>query len=457
MSQLNKPARTPRPLTHEGGPADRLRPDQTLRRIVMASLLWEDQFYVDGASHADLIRAVVPNVRPETVAALAIEARTRGNIRHTPLLLMRELARIGKLKADDLAAVIQRADELAEFLALYWAEGRQPLAASVKKGLALAFRKFDAYQLAKYNRTDRPVKLRDVLFLTHPKPAHAEQQEWWDQLAAGTLPTPDTWEVALSSGGDPLLHWTRLINENKLGGLATLRNLRNMIEACVPSPLIVQAIGQANYGRVLPFRFIAAARYAPAFEDQLEAAFFRRTTELPRLAGRTLILVDGSGSMKSPLSGKSDMTRFDAACGVAMIARELAQGASVYVFSNDAEIVPPRRGFALRDALYRTASWGGTNVWASVRTAFRAEQPNGVDRVIIVSDEQTTALDRAFGRRTPFEEARAPVPRSYMINVAAYQNGIGYNNGWTHVDGFSESIFDFLAEAESPNLTAALD
>ena len=66
--------------------------------------------------------------------------------------------------AETLTRVIQRADELTEFVAIYWSEGKLPLSAQVKKGLAAAFRKFDAYALAKYNR-ENPVKLRDVLFL----------------------------------------------------------------------------------------------------------------------------------------------------------------------------------------------------------------------------------------------------------------------------------------------------
>ena len=68
------------------------------------------------------------------------------------------------LVGETLARVIQRADELTEFLAIYWKDGRVPLSGQVKKGLAAAFGKFDAYQLAKYDRPG-PVRLRDALFL----------------------------------------------------------------------------------------------------------------------------------------------------------------------------------------------------------------------------------------------------------------------------------------------------
>ena len=99
--------------------------------------------------------------------------------------------------AETLARVIQRADELSEFVAIYWKDGHVPLSAQVKKGLAAAFPKFDEYQLAKYDRGG-PIKLRDVLFLCHAKPRDQAQADVWKQLVSGSLTTPDTWEVALS-------------------------------------------------------------------------------------------------------------------------------------------------------------------------------------------------------------------------------------------------------------------
>src|SRR6185369_12747391 len=185
--------------------------------------------------------------------------------------------------------------------AIYWADGRTPLAASVKKGLAAAFTSFDEYALAKYDRSG-PVKLRDVLFLCHARPRDAAQAELWKRLAAGELATPDTWEVALSSGGDKRAHWERLLVEGRLGALALLRNLRNMKDAGVSEDYIAAALETVRTDRVLPFRFLAAARYAPQWEPNLERAMFRSLEGAPKLAGRTVLLVDVSGSMVAPLS-----------------------------------------------------------------------------------------------------------------------------------------------------------
>src|SRR6201997_1201682 len=241
MARLNTLNLNFGPRTREGAPARHISPELQLRRSVLACLLWESQFYEDGVEIAGRISELVPKVPAEKVAALAVGAREQMKLRHAPLLLVREMARHKThrgLVAETLARVIQRPDELAEFVAIYWKDGRVPLSSQVKKGLAAAFPKFDEYQLAKYDRGG-PIKLRDVLFLCHAKPRDDKQAGVWRKLVWGRLATPDTWEVALSATGatesaDPQTSkreaWERLLAENKLGALALLRNLRNLRE-----------------------------------------------------------------------------------------------------------------------------------------------------------------------------------------------------------------------------------
>src|ERR1700691_1073136 len=221
--------------THEGAPARHITPEPHLRRSVSACLLWEDQFYEDGVAIAGRIAELVPQVEAEKVAVLAVEARERMKLRHVPLLLVREMARHAThrgLVAETLTRVVQRADELSEFVAIYWAGGRQPLSAQVKKGLAAAFCKFDEYALAKYDRAG-VVRLRDVLFLSHARPVDEAQALLWKRLAENELATPDTRGAALSDAGraaegagnaDKRQAWERLLVERKLGALALLRN-----------------------------------------------------------------------------------------------------------------------------------------------------------------------------------------------------------------------------------------
>jgi len=420
------------PRTHEGGPAKTISPELQLRRSVLACLLWEEQFYEDGVEIAGRIQELVPKVKPEAVAALAVEARENMKLRHAPLLLVREMARHKTHRervARTLAQVIQRADELAEFVAIYWKDGKTPLSAQVKKGLAQAFLKFDEYQLAKYDRSG-PIRLRDVLFLCHAKPRDSEQAALWKRLVEGELRTPDTWEVALSSGADKREAWERLLRERKLGALALLRNLRNMKQAAVDEALVLDGIAAMNTSRVLPFRFLAAARYAPQWEEDLEAAMLKSLKEQEKLPGRTVLLVDVSGSMISALSGRSEMLRTDAAYGLAILLREICKKAIVFTFSDNLVEVPPRRGFALRDALDSSQPHSATYLG-------KALEKIGEPYVSDHNDAVEQAHDRVPG----------PRGRGYMINVASNKNGVGYGP-WTHIDGWSEAVVDYIRALE---------
>jgi len=418
--------------THEGAPAQNISSELQLRRSVLACLLWEDQFYEDGVEIAGRIQSLVSKVSAEKVAALALEARGEMKLRHVPLLLVREMARLKthrELVSQTLAQVIQRADELAEFVAIYWKDGKVPLSAQTKKGLAKTFHKFDEYQLAKYDRNG-PIRLRDVLFLCHAKPRDVQQAALWRRLIEGELQTPDTWEVALSSGADKRDAWERLLRERKLGALALLRNLRNMKQAGVDESLVLGGIDAMNTGRVLPFRFLAAARYVPQWEEALERAMLSSLTEQEKLPGRTVLLVDISGSMTAALSRRSEMLRTDAAYGLAVLLREICEKVAIFTFSDDLAEVPPRRGFALRDALHASQPHNGTYLGRALEKIREK-----YDRILVITDEQTH--DRVPG----------PQGRGYVINVASNKNGVGYG-AWMHIDGWSEAVVEYIRALE---------
>ena len=437
MSTLNKLKRV---FTREGAPAKAFTPADELKRTLMNCLLWEDQFYENGVSIADRIKQLTPLVEPERAAALAITAREDMKLRHAPLLVLREMARHAThrgLVADTLARVIQRPDEMTELLAIYWADAlgpmqqrkKQPISAQIKKGLARAVTKFDAYQLAKYDR-DGAVRIRDVLFLVHAKPKDAEQEKVWKQLVEGELSAPDTWEVSLSTGSEKRETFERLIAEKKLGGLALLRNLRLMQKAEVPRETIAGAIEAMRVDRILPYRFITAARYAPDFEPELESAMLKSIKDHARLKGRTRLLIDVSGSMDAALSRQSEMTRLEAACGLAILAREICEKVEIFTFSNDVAKIPPRRGFALRDAIVASQPHAGTYLGKAVKQV----DLRG-DRLIVFTDEQS------------HDKVESPLGLAYMINVASNQHGVG-NGPWRRVDGFSEAVIAWIATSE---------
>lgn len=417
--------------THEGAPA--VQPHKAidqLRRAVSACLLWEDQFYEDGVSIADRINALVAQCDPAEVASLAVEARTAMNLRHAPLWLLAGLALNGRSPdAGTYARVINRADEMGELLAMFWKDGKRALPAQMKRGIAQAFAKFDAYQLAKYDRKTA-IKLRDVLRLTHPKPESPEQSAMWKAVIEGTLAAPDTWEVALSSGADKRETFERLLREGKLGYLALLRNLRNMAESGVDASLVREAIlARKGAHNVLPFRYVAAARAAPQFEPWLDQALVAAVADIPPLPGKTVVLVDVSGSMGDRLSARSDLTRMDAAAALASI---INGDVRVFTFSHQVVEVPPRKGMAGIDTIKRSQPHGATYLGGALQ-AINAQIP--YDRIVVITDEQS------------HDSVGGPAGKGYMINVASHQNGVGYGN-WTRINGFSENVLRFIGEHE---------
>jgi hypothetical protein len=113
-----------------------------------------------------------------------------------------------------------------------------------------------------------------------------------------------------------------------------------------------------------------------------------------------------------------------------MLLREVCETVQIAKFSHAAQEVPPRRGFALRDAL------GHPNGGTYTETAKKWADAQGYDRIIIITDEQShQALSNP---RTKL---------GYVINVAAYQNGVGYG-AWHHIDGWSEAVIDYIQAVE---------
>ena len=425
--------------TAEGAPAHpaSANPSNALRRSVMSCLLWENEFYEDGVAIADRIMANANAVTLNELAQIAYEARHSMHLRHVPLLLTVAFAKRGSGHPSGGVAtvvrdVISRADEMAELLSLYWKfNPDKMIPAAMRRGLAEAIKKFDEYRLAKYDRPGA-VKLRDVFRLVRPKPENKTQEALWGRAVKGELKTPDTWEVELSAGKDKKATFERLITEGKLGYLALLRNLRNMDQAGCDQALVKSAIcARKGAYRVLPFRYVAAARACPRFEKELDIALIAAIEQLPQLPGETFVLVDVSSSMDARLSAKSDMTRMDAAATLASVLNCALM--RVCSFSNSITEVPARRGMAGVDAIIKSQPHGSTYLGAAI--AKLNTFPH--DRLIVITDEQS------------HDRVGDPIAKhAYMINVASNKNGVGYGR-WTHIDGFSENIIRFIAEREA--------
>lgn len=440
--------------THEGAVVNRVSAMTELRRTASACLLFEDTFYESGVDIAKRMQDLATRVPMRDVLQLAQDLRHKNGLRHAPLWLLnaalghpqRHDGENGRLLSVVIANVCgSRADLLGELLAMYWKDGKRPLAKALKRGLSEALRSLSSYAMQKYAARG-PIRLRDVMFLTHAKPRDDAQAEWFKMLADDTLPAAETWEVKLSGGADKRATFETMLQENKLGALAILRNLRNMHEAGVPRAVVdkglVESVAKSKFG-ILPFQFVAASRAVPSMEPVIEAAMLQGVGKLRdegmALDGHTIILVDVSGSMSGALSSKSTLNRADAAGAMAILLREVSADVSVFDYDNQVREVPARHGFGLRDAIRRPS--GGTMTGAASQAVLKEvtrRLGRAPERIVVITDEQSRDNLPALPAGT----------KGYVMNVAPYQNGIAWG-AWTTISGFSENLVKFMVEVEA--------
>ena len=428
--------------------------ESLLKRSVMSCLLWEDIAYEDGVSVSENIKNLIPQVSPEKVAEIAVKAKTEQKLRHIPLFIAREMARIDTHKhlvGTLLPKIITRADQITDFLALYWKDGKCPISKQVKIGLAKCFSKFNEYQFAKYNRQTK-VKFRDVLFMVHPDPeCYHHHQKLYSNIANNTLPTPDTWEVELSTGKDKKETFTRLIEENKIGALAFVTNLRNMVEAGVNREAIYKGFEKINPENLLPLNCLTAAKQCPLFQRELEELLFKILREHPKLQGYTILVVDTSGSMYSRISTKSENSRMDVAVSLAILVSAVCEHLSIYITAGDdgnrkheTILIPSKRGFALSEEILAShAGIGNGGIFTRQCLEYIKENENITpDRIIVFSDSQDC----------DYPSSRIPAPfgkKNYIVDVSCNKRGINYKGAWTaEISGWSEQFLKYIYEME---------
>jgi len=368
-------------VNYMGAKAYRMGAEMELYSAVVTCMV-DDSYYESNADRLSRIKSLIAKCDPEFVASLAVYARTQMNLRSIPVILAVELARLysgNGIVRRTVSGVVKRADEIKEILAYYQIANNRKgtkklnrLSKQIQKGLSEAFNRFDEYQFAKYN-TDAEIKLRDVLFLVHPKAKDKNQQAVFDRITSDTLAVPYTWETELSLLGIQSFSknaekikavakkWEELVLSGKLGYMALLRNIRNIMtrgtdRALNEAILILTDEGRIRKSKQMPFRYLSAfieidklskennlseagGRYnhkfkqmpfgclsafaeidkAPKesdfFENEndkikkvkaaLEKALITACDNIPVCEGRTAILSDNSGSMRGDRGGKS--------------------------------------------------------------------------------------------------------------------------------------------------------
>lgn len=497
-------------LNNEGGLEYYANPCTDLYLRAASCLVGENKFY-ESADFADseLIRATHKVLRtdPEFVLQLAVYLREQMYLRSVPLVLCAEYANVapGTVKGarQYIARVIRRADELTEIIAYQFARNKlaprkAKLPMAIKSGVAMAFPKYGEYALGKYNRKST-VTLKDALRLTHPKPRDAAQQKLWDDIVAGTLASPVTWETQRSTGR---MNWSEVIHQvfNKDGKtmnlMAQLRNLRNIMKSEDVTnediALVCKMISDpeaVRKSKQLPFRFLAAYRtirygmhmkptvYGAMMHkgdtqvsehpmvnsvlDALENAAAVSTENIPKLPGTTLIACDVSGSMMSLISNRSAIECFDIGLMLGSMANSFCENSITGVFGTRWMVVPmsKRSGILanVMDMRSRADEVGLTTNGYTV-IDYLLDNDIAVDRILLFTDCQMwdSYHDRNLAPTFVKYQRANPGTKLYTFDLVGYGGVVmpqGYP-GVCAVGGWSDRIFDFIQMFEGTGYSA---
>ncbi len=476
---------------YEGANAYTLIPEMELYAAVVTAGL-SDSFYEKGDVRIERIQALVLKNDPEYIAKLAVYARTEMYLRSIPLVLAVELAKAqsgNSVVASAVRGVVKRADEITELLAYYQRANNRAgvkklnkLSKQIQKGLATAFNTFDAYQFAKYNR-DAEITLRDALFLIHPKAKDDTQQLLFNKIASDTLSAPYTWETELSAIGQinygnatlkaeaVKRKWEELIDSGKVGYMALMRNLRNILQANVSDIHIRKVCSYLSdeqavtNSKQLPFRFLAAYREINVLESEyvsyiltaLEKAVLVSAKNIKGFNASTKVLIacDVSGSMQMPVSANSKVLFYDIGLMLGMLLHARCEQVVTGMFGDRWKVINmPKCGVLSNvDEYYRREGEVGyaTNAYKIIR--YLIANKIAMDKVLLFTDCQlwnAAGTDETIEQLWKKYKSMVPSAKLYLFDLAGHGNiPLDIQRDDVHlIAGWSDKVFDVLHAVE---------
>jgi hypothetical protein len=430
---------------------------ELLRRVTLANLLFESNYYQSSDDIMNQIEMLVKKVSAEKTIELAVECRFEQKLRHTPLwllLLVSEFHKETSVK-NALSKIANRPDMLIDMLGMIKArKGKiKPIAKSIKKGMALAFDNYDEYQIAKYKKSNMDISLIDVVNLVHPKPTQ-RNSEALSKLVKGELEAANTWESALSTGADKKETFERMINENSLGSMAILRNIRNMKDSQMNRATIKKAISQVKSKMLTPLNFLAAQRIAPEFTEDFNEAM-KNCFAGDKISGTTILAIDTSGSMGSLTSGYSNFSRMDLAFAMAALGSYIFEDLIlVFTAGNDNTrtgkhiVWANSKGLGIFNdlrVLQSNIGGGGIFTYQLCEWLKKEGYSKDADRLVVISDSQD--IDAHYGLKT--KPDTKPYKTSYIIDISTNTHGIKTGVWTAEINGWSDKVFHYIKAIES--------
>lgn len=428
-----------------------------LRRVTLANLLFESNYYQSSDAIMIQIENLCHKVSGEKIIELANECRFEQKLRHTPLWLLLLAHEIHQISIqDDLAKICTRPDMTMDFLQMLKVRTSSfKMSKSIKKGLAKAFDNYDSYQISKYRKSNLDLSLVDVVNLVHPKPTE-KNGEALKELVHDTIQPANTWEVALAQGADKKETFERMIEENSLGALAILRNIRNMNEANVERVIIKKAISQVHSPWLTPLNFLAAQRNAPEFTADIDLAM-QKTFKQDLIKGTTILAIDVSGSMGEFSSGNSKFTRMDLAFAMAAVGTYIFEDLIlVFTAGSDQSRIGKHmtwnngKGLSIFNEFnYIKNKLGGGGIFTYQLCEWLKEKgyAKNADRLVVISDSQD--IDAYYGSSK--KPDTSPYKSSYIIDISTHTHGIKTNNWTAEINGWSDKVFHYIKALEKLN------
>ena len=464
MSKFN-PASTFKTTNRCGHVAYGMTDKAKLVTQILCSFFDEEQFY--GKNTKDMTQTIKRVIAddPQFVSNLAVFARREFNMRSVAHVLTAYLAHEIEGKPytrQTVKGVSLRGDDVTEIMSFYLSTFGKPIPNSLRKGINDVLQGFDEYTLAKYKGDGKSVKMRDLLCLCRPAPKDDAQSAMWKRCLEGTLEIPMTWETQLSANGNNAETWERLIDSRKVGYMALLRNLANIIKA---NPANIEKVYQTienpeavRKSRQLPFRFLSAYKAIQGMAgsralDALENAVEVSAENLPKISGNTVIAIDVSGSMTSSISAKSDVKCAEIALMLGYIANKICENAYIFTFDTSIKAFNTSTRAGILNSVINTPVRGGsTNMGLPFK--YMIDHDIQADRIIILSDNQCNCGISWYNPKPVnalADEYRRKTGNDIWVHAIDLQ---GYGTQQFHgaktniIAGWSEKVFDFIRLAE---------
>lgn len=386
---------------------------------------------------------------------------------------------------------IFRPDDMAEILAAFSSANKVKATNAMKKGFADAIERLDAYSILKY----KPA-LIDVINLVHPDPKRSkafvtyndEKITAIDAVIRGYAVSADTWEAAQSDAGQEVAkavkagkiskseaevilteakaeNWTDLLTEGKLGALAALRNIRNILKVTNSEKtlrmleLLLSDGDVIRKAKIMPYQIdlaneVLKAEFRTMEGRQISSALLKGyEAAVPNLAeilpGRNLVIIDISGSMTTGVVDPNRKTNYVSSCmdKAALIGATIAKAtnADVIVFGGHAEW----RNYNINADVFSIANQlkgnlGSTNLASAWQLA--AQSGKHYDRVFILSDNECNR-GNTYSSYTNYVRTVGE-PYVYSVDLAAYGTTQVVGSKVRYYYGFGFSMFDDIANVE---------